>query len=48
MSLKRSQAGGRAFGGSGGDAGGKIDRQELFDELKRAAIRSRRWMSRWR
>lgn len=36
MSLKRSQAGGKAFGG-GADAGGKIDRQELFDELKRLA-----------
>jgi hypothetical protein len=36
MSLKRSHAGGKAFGG-GGDAGGKIDRQELFDELKRLA-----------
>ncbi len=38
MSLKRSQAGGRSFGGSGGDAGGKVDRQELFDELKRLAM----------
>lgn len=36
MSLKRSHAAGKAFGG-GGDAGGKIDRQELFDELKRLA-----------
>lgn len=35
MSLKRSQAGGRSFGGGGGDSGGKVDRQELFDELKR-------------
>ena len=34
MSLKRSHSSGRTFGG-GGDAGGKIDRQELFDELKR-------------
>jgi hypothetical protein len=38
MSLKRSQAGGRAFGGAAGDTGGKIDRQELFDELKRVAV----------
>ena len=37
MSLKRSQSGGKAFGGSGGDGGGKIERQELFDELKRLA-----------
>ena len=37
MSLKRSHAGGRTFGGGGGDAGGKVDRQELFDELKRLA-----------
>jgi hypothetical protein len=38
MSLKRSHAGGRSsFGGSGGDAGAKVDRQELFDELKRMA-----------
>src|SRR3569833_1204798 len=36
MSLKRSQSSGKSFGGSG-DAGGKIDRQELFDELKRLA-----------
>ena len=35
MSLKRSQAGGRSFGGAGGDSGGKLDRQALFDELKR-------------
>jgi hypothetical protein len=37
MSLKRSHSGGRSFGGGGGDAGGKVDRQELFDELKRLA-----------
>ena len=37
MSLKRSHSGGKAFGGSGGDGGGKIERQELFDELKRLA-----------
>ena len=36
MSLKRSNSGGRSFGG-GGDGGGKVDRQELFDELKRLA-----------
>jgi hypothetical protein len=36
MSLKRSHSSGRTFGG-GGDAGGKVDRQELFDELKRLA-----------
>jgi hypothetical protein len=35
MSLKRSHSGGKSFGGAGGDAGGKIDRQDLFDELKR-------------
>lgn len=35
MSLKRSHSGGKSFGGTGGDAGGKIDRQDLFDELKR-------------
>lgn len=35
MSLKRSNSGGRSFGGGGGDGGGKVDRQELFDELKR-------------
>src|SRR3954467_12239901 len=38
MSLKRSHAGGKSsFGGSGGEAGAKVDRQELFDELKRLA-----------
>src|SRR5882757_8748895 len=38
MSLKRSHSGGKSsFGGSGGDAGAKVDRQELFDELKRWA-----------
>ena len=35
MSLKRSQSSGKSFGGAGGDSGGKIDRQDLFDELKR-------------
>ncbi len=38
MSLKRSHSSGKSsFGGSGGDAGAKVDRQELFDELKRLA-----------
>jgi hypothetical protein len=38
MSLKRSHAGGKSsFGGAGGDAGAKVDRQELYDELKRFA-----------
>src|SRR3954469_18260301 len=37
MSLKRSHSTGRSSFGSGGDAGGKVDRQELFDELKRLA-----------
>ena len=37
MSLKRSHSssGKSSFGGAGGDAGAKVDRQELFDELKR-------------
>jgi len=36
MSLKRSHTGSKsAFGG--GDAGAKVDRQELYDELKRMA-----------
>jgi hypothetical protein len=36
MSLKRSHAASRSpFGSGGGDAGAKVDRQELFDELKR-------------
>jgi len=34
MSLKRSHASGKSLG-SGGDGGTKIDRQDLFDELKR-------------
>jgi hypothetical protein len=38
MSLKRSHSGGKSsFGGAGGDAGAKVDRQELYDELKRFA-----------
>jgi hypothetical protein len=36
MSLKRSGASGRSFG-SGGEAGAKVDRQDLFDELRRLA-----------
>jgi hypothetical protein len=36
MSLKRSGASGRSFGG-GGEAGAKVDRQDLFDELRRLA-----------
>ena len=35
MSLKRSHSSGKTFGSGGGDSGGKIDRQDLFDELKR-------------
>jgi hypothetical protein len=37
MSLKRSLSSGRGAFGSGGDAGAKVDRQELYDELKRLA-----------
>jgi hypothetical protein len=37
MSLKRSQAGGRTHFGGGTDAGAKVGRQELYDELKRLA-----------
>src|SRR5450755_3814082 len=37
MSLKRSLSSGRGAFGAGGDAGAKVDRQELFDELKRLA-----------
>ena len=37
MSLKRGVSSGRSSFGSGGDAGAKVDRQELFDELKRMA-----------
>lgn len=36
MSLKRSQSSSKSSF-SGGDAGAKVDRQELFDELKRMA-----------
>ena len=35
LSLKRSHTSGRSSFGGGGDAGAKVDRQELFDELKR-------------
>jgi len=35
MSLKRSHTPGKSFGGAGGDGGSKIDRQDLYDELKR-------------
>lgn len=35
MSLKRSQAGGRTHFGGGADPGAKVDRQALYDELKR-------------
>jgi hypothetical protein len=37
MSLKRSHTSGRSSFGGGGDAGAKVDRQELFDELRRLA-----------
>src|SRR5450432_1726621 len=37
MSLKRSLSSGRGAFGAGGDAGAKVDRQELYDELKRLA-----------
>jgi hypothetical protein len=37
MSLKRSLSSGRSSFGSGSDAGAKVDRQELYDELKRMA-----------
>ncbi|HVR61797.1 MAG TPA: hypothetical protein VMU50_07840 [Polyangia bacterium] len=38
MSLKRSHTSGKSsFGGGVGDGGAKVDRQELFDELKRLA-----------
>ena len=35
MSLKRSHTSGRSSFGAGGDAGAKVDRQELYDELRR-------------
>jgi hypothetical protein len=37
MSLKRSHSSGKSSFGGGGDTGAKVDRQELYDELKRLA-----------
>jgi hypothetical protein len=37
MSLKRSHSSGKSSFGGGGDSGAKVDRQELYDELKRLA-----------
>jgi hypothetical protein len=37
MSLKRSGSSGRSAFGSGGEAGAKVDRQDLYDELRRLA-----------
>src|SRR5688500_12415938 len=37
MSLKRSHSSGKSSFGGAGDTGAKVDRQELFDELKRLA-----------
>ena len=37
MSLKRSHSSGKSSFGGGSDAGAKVDRQELYDELKRLA-----------
>jgi hypothetical protein len=37
MSLKRSHTSGKSSFGGGSDGGAKVDRQELFDELKRLA-----------
>jgi hypothetical protein len=37
MSLKRSVSSGRSSFGGGGEAGARVDRQELYDELKRLA-----------
>ena len=37
MSLKRSHSSGKSSFGGGSDGGAKVDRQELFDELKRVA-----------
>jgi hypothetical protein len=37
MSLKRSHSSGKSSFGGGGDAGAKVDRQELYDELRRLA-----------
>ena len=41
MSLKRSHSSGKSSFGGGGDTGAKVDRQELFDELKRMAASER-------
>jgi hypothetical protein len=37
MSLKRSHSSGKSSFGGGSDAGAKVDRQELYDELRRLA-----------
>src|SRR5215471_18764391 len=37
MSLKRSVSSGRSSFGGGGESGARVDRQELYDELKRLA-----------
>src|SRR3954452_20862133 len=37
MSLKRSVSSGRSSFGGGGDAGARVDRQEVYDEVKRVA-----------
>jgi len=37
MSLKRSHSSGKSSFGSGSDGGAKVDRQDLYDELKRLA-----------
>ncbi len=37
MSLKRSHSSGKSSFGGGGDSGAKVDRQELYDELRRLA-----------
>src|SRR5690242_9049193 len=37
MSLKRSSSSGRSSFGGAGEAGAKVDRQELYDELHRLA-----------
>src|SRR5262245_15493986 len=37
MSLKRSHSSGKSSFGGAGDAGAKVDRQELYDELRRLA-----------
>jgi len=37
MSLKRSQSSSRSSSGVGGDSGSKVDRQELYDQLRKFA-----------